>query len=270
MQNVQSSLCKKESALRALNNHLQCGTTPRSLNWTPSVQVKEEFQQQLNEKVHEAVQHCQQKIISALIEARSREAESLRKDLSDIKSDWTEQVRTTLQHMHEQQILACNMDEVMNLCSSDFNRRSSSRLEDVRVNYFLREKKKTDKFTEKKAQEAEARFNESLQPPEISCLQQQVQALEQRLSHMMNASKNSTAKPMKTKTASKAGIGWGGNKSANHQGGKTPKSQRRNGKPNAGQNGSDQGKRALRSASKSSTKELGLGQKNFRRRPKQC
>ena len=229
----QQAICKKEQAIRNLEEHKNKNTVPKSMKITVKVQVSTDKQGLMDEIITNATQAWEQTVMNGLLRCRKMELDELKNELSDIAQQYQECLNMTYTEMITEELMTEEESRAATeRLLADFRRKSKALTQTIRSKDFFARKEQEDKRAQRRAQEVERNLDRELQDPEVAELKKKVQELENQLKSLP---KNDKAKPDKQKKAAGGGKnGKGqGNSQGKAQGGNAPKGKGKGGNANA-------------------------------------
>ena len=199
----QQAICKKEQAIRNLEEHKNNNTVPKSMKITVKVQVSGDKQGMMDEIVTNATQSWEQVVMNGLLRVRKMELDELKNELSEIAQQYEECLSMTYSEMIQEELMTEEESSTAKeRLLSDFRRKCQALTQTIRSKAFFERKEQEDKRAQRRVQEVERNLDRELEDPEIAELKKKVQALENQLKSLP---KNDKAKPDKPKKATGGG-----------------------------------------------------------------
>lgn len=271
--NIQMSICKKNEAIRKLEQHRDNETAPNSLKITINVTVSKEKQTQMDEILKQATVTFQKTIIESLIQVRLDERKELEDDQKKIVNQRNEVINLTCTQLSSEGIET--RPSIVSIAGTKFQNLTESAIRVAKEKDFHRRKALIEKKEKQKAAREEARIEEELRDPVVQNLEKKILNLEKIMKTKQNSkqssknkkqnSKNRTAKPMKTAhRRGKQNISRTTKPKNTHRNNSRAKNTRTNVHTNERNPG--RGNRKHRYASRTSTRRSGEKSKPFPRR----
>lgn len=271
--NIARSLCKKETALRRLEEQMAKDTCPASLRVSIKVQVTEPYQAKLDEAIEMAICNMQKTVVEELMKVRQEEAKFLKWDLEKVHKDWKESFDSTITQMQSEDLIQLNVANFKHRHHLIFEKKYEQTILEVRVRDFDTRKRDEEKKLQQDERRAEDDMDDVLRDPRVNELEKKLNTLEKKLK--AGPSKNEQGKPRqgKTGTAHPAKqAGRNNNRAANKKDGKSPSKPK--GKTNAkgkernARNASENENQGPRSRRKGLTNPSALKKTRFQKKQK--
>lgn len=194
---------KLESNIADLENMLEKGECPRSIQINVKINVAQEQQSEMDTALHEHTKLFQQSILKALIKARAKELHNKKQDMLKHCQQFQQFLVSTITDLRNNDIPlllgTSDVDNTIQKCIDLFKKRSKRTYNLYKSLFFFQKKKADSQKQKRKELEAEKKINQELADPQLTAMKQQIDSLERTVRKI--ASK--PPKPVKTRVTRK-------------------------------------------------------------------
>lgn len=184
LEKLEDKVFNLEVAINTLKEHASQGTAPKSLAISTMVKVNQKQQEAMDKIIEDAKHQFQLTVLQGLIDARTRELNERKADISRLSDSFLSMMEDTLDMLISNDILRIDAMEATserNTIQNIFKITTDNQRADIRTKGFLHHRKKCEDDRKRQLQREERNINNTLQDSDTRIIMARLSEVEKQV-----------------------------------------------------------------------------------------